>query len=199
MEFGSENFFYTETTDIDLSFLNPMAKRRLSNVDKITLFLLNKCNIDNKNIKIVYASRFGELERLIKLINQYKNDNEVSPNNFGSSVHNSPIGQFCLLNQIKSGYTSIASEEDTFISGLIYSISLLDKNNVLYCYSDVFEDKVQGFSMFLSNKKNQFKLYEGDFIKDDSKDDFKNFIKFLNGDVEFISKSGLFKIVRNVV
>ena len=70
MEFGSEKFFYTETTDIDLSFLNPMVKRRLSNVDKITLFLLNKCNIDNKNIKIVYASRFGELERLIKLINQ---------------------------------------------------------------------------------------------------------------------------------
>ena len=94
MEFGSEKFFYTETTDIDLSFLNPMVKRRLSNVDKITLFLLNKCNIDNKNIKIVYASRFGELERLIKLINQYKNDNEVSPNNFGSSVHNSPIFAF---------------------------------------------------------------------------------------------------------
>ena len=103
MEISDEKYFYIkdykyiENGEIDISFLPMMIRRRLSSIDKYAIYTLSAfkdCKID----EIVYSSRYGELERLFKIIDQYIEDNEVSPNLFSSSVHNYLVGLFSQIN-----------------------------------------------------------------------------------------------------
>ena len=101
LEFYVNKYNYLKNSnEIDLSFIPPIMRRRMSIVDKYILSVLN--NIYSDNIEnIVFSSQYGEVERLIKLINQYTENKEVSPNAFSCSVHNYSEG-FFLLNKQKS-------------------------------------------------------------------------------------------------
>ena len=55
-----------------------MMRRKLSPVGKIAMATMLNCYGENlDDIKLVYASRYGELERVVKLINQEKEENAI--------------------------------------------------------------------------------------------------------------------------
>lgn len=196
-EFCIEKCCYKNDFDLDLSFLNPITRRRLSDIDKMTLFLLNECYENNTDTRIVFASRFGEFERLKKLINQYKSDNEVSPNNFGMSVHNSPIGQFSLLNGIKTGYSSIASEEDTFLRGFIQAVLYSKETDVLFCCADFIEGKIEGFCALITAKGGRcsFEIEYSD--ENECKNpDMKDFYEFIEDKNKNELQTKFFKLLK---
>ena len=72
MEFFIKTYCKKNPEDIDVSFLPAMVRRKLSALDKTALCILNECfsTLDNKekNIKIVFASQYGELDRLKELV-----------------------------------------------------------------------------------------------------------------------------------
>lgn len=161
MEFYIEKYSQRTFENIDVSFLPPMARRKLSLLDKIALCLMNDCissykdSESIKNLKIVFASRYGELDRLKKLVYQYTEENEVSPATFSGSVHNSVVGQFSLLNKITAGYNSISAEENTFEAGLIEAVISSKDNDVLFCCCDAMsETNTKGFSCLIKHGKN---------------------------------------------
>lgn len=147
---------YKENEEIDVSFLPPMSRRKLSKVDKAALCVMNEV-YENSDVKLVFASQYGEFDRLKKLISQYSEENEVSPATFSASVHNSVIGQFSLLNGIKNSYNAMSAGDNTFCAGLIEAAVDCEQNtDVLYCYADCFEpvgrDKTVAFACIVSKK-----------------------------------------------
>ena len=143
-----------QTANVD--FLPPMARRKLSAVDKIALCVMNECLAgiegDEWDLKIVFASRYGELDRLKKLVAQYTTENEVSPAAFSGSVHNSAVGQFSLINKITQSYNSVSAEENTFSAGLIEAVITAKNCDVIYCYCDaVTLDSACGFGCLISS------------------------------------------------
>ena len=165
MEFCIKKYCIKSLADVDLSFLAPMARRKLSALDKTALCIMNECLLaaDDKNIQIIFASQYGEVERLKKLVAQYSRDNEVSPATFSASVHNSVVGQFSLINKITKSYNSISAQEYTFEAGLIEAITSARDEEVLFCFCDgVLTENACGFGCIISpyGQKNAF-LKEG--------------------------------------
>ena len=171
LEFFIYKYSYSFGDNIDLSSIPMMLRRKLSPVGKIAMHTLLQC-YDCGEPELVYTSRYGELERMVKLIAQQKEENEVSPTNFSLSVHNSTIGLFSLINKIHNDYSALACGKNSFSYGLLAAI--LNKKETLFCYSESV-DRYESCSVLLgsvpkeksiriiceSNSKN---IYQSDFI-----------------------------------
>ena len=187
-----------DNTDTDLSFMPAIQRRKLSPVDTAAMCVMHGAYPEYQT-EIVFASRYGELDRLDKIISQYQEDNEVSPFAFSTSVHNSVAGQFSLLNGIKKSYNALASDENTFSTGLLDSIVRLNKDNdVLYCYADAYK-KVTACAMLLSQKpkENSIKveILQKQSAFNGTDDEFEEFQKFVEGEKDsFCAADGLFFI-----
>ena len=133
LEFYIKKISCSTGENIDLSQIPMMMRRKLSPVGKIALSTILQC-YDGQDVKLVYASRYGELERVIKLIKQEHEYNEISPTGFSFSVHNSTIGLFSLINNLHSSYNSIAAGEESFSAGLLDAV--MNKEKTLFCYAE---------------------------------------------------------------
>ena len=119
----------------NVNFIPSLIRRRLTLIEKIGIFITNNLLPIDENVKIIFASRFGEWRETIKLIEQMYNEKEMSPAGFSHSVHNAALGMFTIINKLKNNYTTIASNEDTIDSSLLEAIS--SKEDVLLVYADV--------------------------------------------------------------
>lgn len=135
LEFRIKKFSYSTGENLDLSSIPMNMRRKLSPVGKIAMSTMLDCYGENSDdIKLVYASRYGELERVVKLIKQEHEENEISPTGFSFSVHNSTVGLFSLLKKIYSSYNSIAGGEESFSVGLLDAI--MNREKTLFCYAE---------------------------------------------------------------
>ena len=89
---------------------------------------------EGNDIKLVYASNYGELERVKKLLDQKNTEGEMSPTGFSFSVHNSSVGLFSLLNKINSPYSSISAGENSLSAGILESV--ITNDDVLFCFAE---------------------------------------------------------------
>ena len=187
---------------IDLSFMPPMTRRKLSLVDKAALSVMHKAYNGNET-EIVFASQYGELDRLDKIIAQYQEDNEVSPFTFSTSVHNCVAGQFSLLNKIKKSYNALAAGENTFSAGLLESLMCAQKGSeVLYCFADAYK-KLKAFGCVISATpiKDSVKIELSTNTSSaaiDAGNEFENFKNFCESKTDsFSSSDKVFFIVRS--
>lgn len=145
MEFYIKKISHSNGENIDLSQIPMMMRRKLSPAGKIALSTILQC-YDGDDVRLTYASRYGELERVVKLIKQEHEENEISPIGFSFSVHNSTIGLFSLLNKIHSPYNSISAGENSFCSGLLDAA--MNKVKTLFCYAESV-DRFESISMLI--------------------------------------------------
>ncbi|MBS4759379.1 MAG: beta-ketoacyl synthase chain length factor [Clostridium sp.] len=198
MKFSIKKYVYITEENVDISFLPPMSRRKLSLLDKIALCAMQKC-YESPQVKMVFASQYGELDRLRKLVEQYSQENEVSPATFSFSVHNSAVGQFSLLHKIKESYNSVSAEKDTFSAGLIEALITSSSDDVLFCYCDS-EKICEGFSCLITTKDLSEGVFELDILKNNKRSffeetDSKRFFNFLEvKDKRFVTSDGLFEI-----
>lgn len=146
MEFYIKKISHSNGENIDLSQIPMMMRRKLSPVGKIALSTLLQC-YDGDDVRLTYASRFGELERVVKLIKQEHEENEISPIGFSFSVHNSTIGFFSLLNKMHSPYNSISAGENSFCAGLLDAV--MNKVKTLFCYAESV-DRFESISILIN-------------------------------------------------
>ena len=147
LEFRIKKFSYSTGENLDLSSIPMNMRRKLSPVGKIAMSTMLDCYGENSDdIKLVYASRYGELERVVKLIKQEHEENEISPTAFSFSVHNSTVGLFSLLKKIYSSYNSIAGGEETFSVGLLDAI--MNREKTLFCYAESV-DRYESISILI--------------------------------------------------
>lgn len=147
LEFRIKKFSYSTGENLDLSSIPMNMRRKLSPVGKIAMSTMLDCYGENSDdIKLVYASRYGELERVVKLIKQEHEENEISPIGFSFSVHNSTVGLFSLLKKIYSSYNSIAGGEESFSVGLLDAI--MNREKTLFCYAESV-DRYESISILI--------------------------------------------------
>ncbi len=145
LEFYIKKIACSTGENLDLSQIPMMMRRKLSPVGKIALSTILQC-FDGADVRLVYASRYGELERVVKLIRQENEDNEISPAGFSFSVHNSTIGLFSLINNLHSSYNSIAAGEESFSAGLLDAV--MNKEKTLFCFAESV-DRFESISMLI--------------------------------------------------
>lgn len=145
--FRIKKISYSTGENIDLSAIPMLMRRKLSPIGKIAISTMLDCYGENSDdIKLVYASRYGELERVVKLIKQEHEENEISPTGFSFSVHNSTIGLFSLLKNIHSSYNSIAAGKNSFSLGFLDAV--MNKEKTLFCYAESV-DKYESVSILI--------------------------------------------------
>lgn len=135
-----KNFAYCNAVDEIIKKIPMMMRRKLSTVDKLAMSVILKVYEENNIDEFIFSSQYGEFERLFSLIEQYNNENEVSPIAFSASVHNYLAGVLSLLRNLTGSYYAVSSGKNSLFFGLVQAI-VSGKNNILYCFSDSFEEK----------------------------------------------------------
>lgn len=144
--------YITSEEQIDVSFIPPIIRRRLSLLDKIALTTTQKVFEDSVE-EIVFSSQYGEFVRLNDLIKEYQEIGETSPTKFSVSVHNYPVSFFTLYKKLNLPYYALSAGENSFASGLIKSIG----KHTLYTYADTY-DGIKSISCIISPSQNDIKI-----------------------------------------
>lgn len=167
----------------DLSFIPMLMRRKLDNFGKAALYSLYNVYEENTQNKLIFASCYGDIERVKKLINQRQEEGEISPTGFSFSVHNATIGLFSLLNSIKSSYNSISAGEDTLQNALLEAILESKNSPVIFCYAENNE-KLESLALSISKEKQNEDAIEItiDLNKKDSSTSFDEIISFFKGE-----------------
>ena len=188
--FDIKKYSYVKDEECDVSFIPMMTRRKLNKFGRCALYTLYKV-YEKNSPRLVFASEYGDTERVDKLINQRVTDGDVSPNGFSSSVHNASIGLFSLLEKNKTGYNSISAGERTIAQGFLESI--LSKNAV-FCYAESLGG-LKSVSVSINNSNDGKYLLSENIENLESKDSFEDSIRFLDGK-EDLFVSEVFKIQR---
>ena len=145
------NFAYvSDIENLDFSFIPSILRRRLSPLNKATFYVIEKClNDDVENF--VYSSRYGEFDKLKKIIDSFTIEKCVSPTTFSSSVHNATIGAYLHSNKLNKPYVALAATENTLSMGLLHTIINPYEVNI-FCYSDYIDEKPCSLALLVSNK-----------------------------------------------
>lgn len=174
--------------DVDLSFLSPIMTRKFSKLDKVALSAMFKCYVENTSPSLVFGSMHGQVGRLAKLTEQFKEENEVSPIGFSASVHNNTIGVFSLINKINAPYTAISAGENTLSNTLCEGFAQLkETKEVLLCCADSFEEKDFAISALISKKSSEgaIKVRMTNSKKEVEQDEYQAFARFLTSDEKY--------------
>ena len=172
----------------DFSSIPSMIRRRMSNLEKIAVGLATKIAPETQNYTTVFASKFGEWGQTIQLIQQFFDENEMSPAGFSNSVHNAAAGLFSLLTKNTNSYTSIAAGDNTLEMAILKALT--EKNDVMVVFVEEHNpeiytpllDKPQkafGVAFMIKNDgKHRIRITNG---KNNAESlTFDNFVDFLN-------------------
>ena len=180
MKFYINKYSYLIKEIPDVSFIPMLMRRKLDTLGKAGLCTLYQVLEEKKDFNLVFASQYGDIERVLKLIEQRKNEGEISPTGFSFSVHNATIGLFSLLNSIKTSYNSISAGENTLSYGLLEAILTCKEKPTIFCFTEN-EKELQSVSLSCSINNEEGIEVTLKQEKNSKIDTFKDFISFLNG------------------
>lgn len=187
--FDIKKHVYVTDTEFDLSFIPMLLRRKLNKFGRAGIYTLYNA-YDDCVTNLVFSSQYGDVERVEKLINQRKEDGEVSPASFSASVHNATIGLFSLLKGIKTSYNSVSAGKKSISAGLLESII---SGNSLFCYTESLDGLKSVSVLTVEDKNGEYMLCENSENLP-AADSFEDLISFLNGNTdEFISELYLIK------
>ncbi|NMM42411.1 beta-ketoacyl synthase chain length factor [Pseudoalteromonas arctica] len=124
--------------DLDLSWVAPMQRRRLSPFMKMALHCMRKV-VGEQPLAINFSSRHGDLPKTAGLLDAICIQDTLSPTAFGLSVHNAAVGIFSILNNNTAPMNAIACGNDSIISALIDSYARLHTkqcDQLMLCHVD---------------------------------------------------------------
>lgn len=99
-----------------LGFADAGVRRRLSGLAKASLHVAHQCAGDAPvpaQLRVVYASRHGELTRTTDLLGELAAGDELSPLNFSMSVLNASMGVYSIARQNQAACTAISAAAGT--------------------------------------------------------------------------------------
>ena len=134
-------------TKPDTGFIEPMVRRRLSSLSKAALKVAHDCTDGKQAIRMVFASRHGELRRTTDILRNITATEQVSPNAFSLSVLNAMSGIFGIARGDRSPATAISAGPESLGYALLeaYAQHMQQPSPpVLVVYADEPADAVYG-------------------------------------------------------
>jgi hypothetical protein len=138
----------------DIGFIEPIVRRRLSTLSKAALKVAYDC-VAGDPVRVVFASRHGELRRTTDILRSISAGEPVSPTAFSLSVLNAMTGMFGIARGDRSAASAISAGAETLGYGLLEAhtqYATQSASPVLLVYADepadpaygTIEDEVQG-------------------------------------------------------
>lgn len=126
-----------ECPRLDVSFVPPLARRRLTEIERVALSVAKAVYPDPPpadGLPVVFASRWGEIGTTVNLMRQFHDDGEMSPAGFSVSVHNAAPGAFSLFTRNRAGYTAIAARNRSLYAGFLEALA--HRTRTLFVYAE---------------------------------------------------------------
>lgn len=125
-------------TMADVTFVDPMLRRRLGPVSRMALNVAQRCLGERRGVPMLFASRHGELARTLTMLEGMAAGDEVSPATFSLSVHNAAAGVLSIARQDTAPATAIAAGEETLGMALVEAAARLSTEHpqLLLVYAD---------------------------------------------------------------
>jgi hypothetical protein len=123
----------------ELGFIDPLLRRRLSPLARMSLKVAHDCVPDLDSVRMVYASRHGELNRTTDMLEDLASGESVSPAAFSLSVLNASAGLFSIARKDTAPATAVSAAAETFGYGLLEAgLQLADRpqDPVLLVFAD---------------------------------------------------------------
>lgn len=148
----------------DIGFIEPIVRRRLSTLSRIALKVAHDC-VARNDVRVVFASRHGELRRTTDILRSISAGEPVSPTAFSLSVLNAMTGVFGIARGDRSAASAISAGAETLGYALLEAYAQYatqPASPVLLVYADepadpgygTIEDEVQGGAIaILLNKE----------------------------------------------
>jgi hypothetical protein len=131
----------------DIGFIEPMARRRLSTLSRMALKVAHDCAADCPAVRVMFASRHGELRRTTDILNDIDRGATVSPASFSLSVLNTMTGVFGIARGDRSAASALSAGAETLGYALLeaYAQYTTDTSTpLLLVYADEPADPVYG-------------------------------------------------------
>jgi len=122
----------------EISFTEPMFRRRLSQISKMTIQVIHDLLPIEENTKIFFLSFRGEISRQLQINKMLIQEKDISPAAFSLSVFNAPVALATMALQLKGGYTALYPGNDSFTTGLIAAQAaiLCGEQEIVFVYAD---------------------------------------------------------------
>lgn len=102
-----------------IGHVEPMFKRRFSQLTRMTLHVGHRILAAHPGIKTAFASVYGEINQQYKITTALLEAGEVSPANFSLSVFNTPVGALSIVEKNSAGYVTCFPGPDCFRQGML--------------------------------------------------------------------------------
>jgi hypothetical protein len=102
-----------------LEFTDPLFRRRLSQLSKMTIQVLHDIMPIGEQTKTVFVSFRGEIGQQLKINRMLALEGDLSPAAFSQSVFNTPPAMAAIALDLRAGYTAIYPGNDRFDAGFL--------------------------------------------------------------------------------
>jgi len=127
----------------DILFTEPMFRRRLSQISKMTIQVVHNLLPVEENTKIIFLSFRGEVSRQFTVTKMLIQDNDIMPASFSLSVFNTPAALTSIAFGLKGGYSAVYPAGNSFAAGLsLTEAAFIDgestalANELIFVYAD---------------------------------------------------------------
>lgn len=133
-----------------LEFVDSLFKRRLSQCTRMTIQVLHDLLEEvpeAKDLKQVFVSFRGEIEREFTINKGIIEDSEILPAGFSLSVFNTPIAAASLALKLKAGYSVVYPSKGDFYSAFLAASSAVlsgSEEKVVFVYADEYVPEQYG-------------------------------------------------------
>lgn len=103
----------------DIRHIDPLMRRRMSSMDRSALHVADACVTADQQVRVVFASRHGELKRTTGLLEDIARGELPSPMGFSLSVLNAVPGLYGIARKDMSPATAVSAGEATLPLALI--------------------------------------------------------------------------------
>jgi len=122
----------------DISFTDPMFRRRLSQISKMTIRVVHDLLPAGENTKILFVSFRGELSRQCQINSMLIEDNAILPAAFSLSVFNAPAALASISLGLKGGYSALFPGGNSFAACLSMARAFFScgREELVFVYAD---------------------------------------------------------------
>jgi len=102
----------------ELTYTSSMFRRRLSQINKMTIQVVHDLLPLGEDTKIFFLSFRGELSRQFQINKMLVEEGELSPAAFSLSLFNAPVALAAIAFGLKGGYSALYLEKNSFSTGI---------------------------------------------------------------------------------
>lgn len=125
------------TLSAKLEAMPALQRRRLNGLGRAAAQVAWDVHAPAPGVPVIFASRYGDAERCLQLLQEFAASGSASPTDFTFSVHNAVGAMYSIARGDRAAYSSIAAGAGTAAAGVVEACAQLAEGApevLLVCY-----------------------------------------------------------------